>query len=167
MIAGNVGMLAQHDLKRLLAIRASRRSDTFSSRSPEERRLGLRYAIYYLTAYAFMNLGRVCGRRVDLGRRRRRLAVEQLSRPGAAAAVARAAMTIFLLALAGCRRPPVSSERFDSAVTVANGYIWLAAALIVGTAISLYAYAKVDPRDVRTREEAPAPDRIRSSRWPG
>ena len=53
-------------------------------------------------------------------------------------------MTIFLLALSGL--PPTAGflgKILILAVTVANGYIWLAAALIVGTAISLYAYAKV------------------------
>ena len=53
-------------------------------------------------------------------------------------------MTVFLLALAGL--PPTAGflgKILILAVAVANGYIWLAAALIAGTAISLYAYAKV------------------------
>ena len=113
MIAGNVGHARAARLSNGCSdIRASRRSATSSSRWPAATPLGLRYAIYYLTAYAFMNLGalRGCGR--DLGRRRRGREAQQLSRPGAPAPWLAAAMTFFLAgALRDCRRPPASSER--------------------------------------------------------
>ena len=144
MIVGNVGMLAQVDLKRLLAYSGIAQIGYIVVALAGGTPLGLRYAIYYLTAYAFMNLGAfavaasISGPGEDgsqlssyrgLARRRPWLA---------------AAMTIFLLALSGL--PPTAGflgKILILAVTVANGYIWLAAALIVGTAISLYAYAKV------------------------
>jgi NADH-quinone oxidoreductase subunit N len=53
-------------------------------------------------------------------------------------------MTIFLLALAGL--PPTAGflgKILILSSSVAGGYLWLGALLIVGTAISLYAYAKV------------------------
>ena len=144
MIVGNVGMLAQVDLKRLLAYSGIAQIGYIVVALAGGTPLGLRYAIYYLAAYAFMNLGAfavaasISGSDEDgsklssyrgLARRRPWLA---------------AAMTIFLLALSGL--PPTAGflgKILILAVTVANGYIWLAAALIVGTAISLYAYAKV------------------------
>ncbi len=144
MIVGNVGMLAQVDLKRLLAYSGIAQVGYIVVALAGGTPLGLRYAIYYLTAYALMNLGAfavaasISGPDEDgsqlssyrgLGRRRPWLA---------------AAMTIFLLALSGL--PPTAGflgKILILAVTVANGYIWLAAALIAGTAISLYAYAKV------------------------
>ncbi len=52
-------------------------------------------------------------------------------------------MTIFLLALAGL--PPTAGflgKILILSSSVASGYVWLAALLIAGTAISLYAYAK-------------------------
>jgi NADH-quinone oxidoreductase subunit N len=55
-----------------------------------------------------------------------------------------AAMTVFLLALAGL--PPTAGflgKILILSSSVASGYLWLGALLIVGTAISLYAYAKV------------------------
>ena len=55
-----------------------------------------------------------------------------------------AAMTFFLLALAGL--PPTAGflgKILILASSVRAGYAWLAALLIIGTAISLYAYAKV------------------------
>jgi NADH-quinone oxidoreductase subunit N len=144
MVAGNVGMLAQHNLKRLLGYSGVAQIGYILVALAGTTPLGLRYAIYYLTAYAFMNLGAFAvataisgddeeGAKLDnyrgLGRRRPWLA---------------AAMTIFLLALAGL--PPTAGFLgkiliLSSGVT--TGYLWLAALLIVGTAISLYAYAKV------------------------
>lgn len=144
MIAGNVGMLAQHDLKRLIAYSGIAQVGYILTALAGGTPLGLRYAIYYLTAYAFMNLGAFAvaaamstedeqGSRLTnyrgLGRRRPLLA---------------AAMTFFLLAMAGL--PPTAGflgKILILSTAVGSGYVWLAALLIVGTAISLYAYAKV------------------------
>ena len=64
-------------------------------------------------------------------------------------------MTVFLLALAGL--PPTAGflgKILILSSSAANGYVWLGALLIIGTAISLYAYAKVI-RVMYSREEAP------------
>ena len=158
MIAGNVGMLAQHDLKRLLGYSGIAQVGYILVALAGTTPLGLRYALYYLTAYAFMNLGAFAvaaaisgdheeGARLrsyrGLGRRRPWLA---------------AAMTIFLLALAGL--PPTAGflgKVLILATGVTAGYLWLAALLIVGTAISLYAYAKVI-RAMYARDEGEAGD---------
>lgn len=144
MIAGNVGMLAQHDLKRLIAYSGIAQVGYILTALAGGTPLGLRYAIYYLTAYAFMNLGAFAvaaaistedeqGSRLanyrGLGRRRPLLA---------------AAMTFLLFAMAGL--PPTAGflgKILILSTGVSSGYVWLAALLIVGTAISLYAYAKV------------------------
>lgn len=144
MIAGNVGMLAQHDLKRLIAYSGIAQVGYILTALAGGTPLGLRYAIYYLTAYAFMNLGAFAvaaaistedeqGTRLTnyrgLGRRRPFLA---------------AAMTFFLLAMAGL--PPTAGflgKILILSTGVSSGFVWLAALLIAGTAISLYAYAKV------------------------
>ena len=67
-------------------------------------------------------------------------------------------MTVFLLALAGL--PPTAGflgKILILATSASTGYLWLAALLIVGTAISLYAYAKVI-RAMYGRDERGAPD---------
>jgi NADH-quinone oxidoreductase subunit N len=144
MIVGNVGMLAQTNLKRLLGYSGIAQIGYILVALAGSTPLGLRYALYYLAAYAFMNLGAFAvaasisgddeeGARLEsyrgLGRRRPWLA---------------AAMTVFLLALAGL--PPTAGflgKILILATSVENGYAWLAGLLVVGTAISLYAYAKV------------------------
>ena len=158
MIAGNVGMLAQRDLKRLLGYSGIAQVGYILVALAGGTPLGLRYALYYLAAYAFMNLGAFAvaasisgdaeeGARLSsyrgLARRRPWLA---------------AAMTVFLLALAGL--PPTAGflgKILILATGVATGHIWLAALLIVGTAISLYAYAKVI-REMYEPAHGDAPD---------
>jgi NADH-quinone oxidoreductase subunit N len=156
MIVGNVGMIAQTDLKRLLAYSGIAQIGYMVAALAGGTPLGLRYAIYYLAAYAFMNLGafavagalsgeneegsHLAGYR-GLGRRRPWLA---------------AAMTLFMLALAGL--PPTAGflgKVLILASSVSAGYWWLSALLIVGTAVSLYAYAGVIWAMYSPGEDAP------------
>ncbi|MBV8197024.1 MAG: NADH-quinone oxidoreductase subunit N [Candidatus Eremiobacteraeota bacterium] len=144
MIVGNVGMLAQRDLKRLLGYSGIAQVGYILVALAGGTPLGLRYALYYLTAYAFMNLGAFAVA----------AAVSADAEEGADLRTYRglarrhpwlaAAMTLFLLALAGL--PPTAGflgKILILASGVSAGFVWLAALLIVGTAISLYAYAKV------------------------
>ncbi len=144
MIAGNVGMLAQHDLKRLLAYSGIAQVGYILTALAGSTALGMRYAIYYLAAYTFMNLGAfaIAAMLSEDGEEGSRLANYRglgRRRPFAAAM-----MTFFLLALAGL--PPTAGflgKILILSSSVNAGYAWLGAVLIAGTAISLYAYAKV------------------------
>ncbi|HTU70876.1 MAG TPA: NADH-quinone oxidoreductase subunit N [Candidatus Baltobacteraceae bacterium] len=144
MIAGNVGMLAQHDLKRLIAYSGIAQVGYILAAFAGGSALGLRYAIYYLVAYTFMNLGAfgVAALLSDEHEQGSRLANYRglgFRRP-----VTAALMTFFLLAMAGL--PPTAGflgKILILSTSVDSGYAWLGAVLIVGTAISLYAYAKV------------------------
>ena len=64
MIAGNVGMLAQHDLKRLLGYSGIAQVGYILVALAGGTPLGLRYAIYYLDGVRVHEPGRVrgCGR---------------------------------------------------------------------------------------------------------
>ena len=144
MIAGNVGMLAQHDLKRLLAYSGIAQVGYILAALAGGSPLGMRYAIFYLAAYTFMNLGAfaVAALLSDDGEQGSRLAnYRGLAQKSPFAA---AMMTCFLLALAGL--PPTAGflgKILILSTSVSTGYAWLGIALIIGTAISLYAYAKV------------------------
>lgn len=144
MIAGNVGMLAQHDLKRLLAYSGIAQVGYILTAMAGGTALGLRYAIYYLVVYTFMNLGAFAVASALSGEREegaRLVNYDGLARrrPGLAAA-----MTFFMLALAGF--PPTAGflgKVLILSTSAGSGYVWLGALLVVGTAISLFAYAKV------------------------
>ena len=161
MIVGNVGMLAQTDLKRLLGYSGIAQVGYIIVALAGSTPLGLRYALYYLAAYAFMNLGAFAVAAAISGEAEEGAHLSSYRGLGRRRPWLAAAMTAFLLALAGL--PPTAGflgKILILATAVSNGYPWLAALLIVGTAISLYAYAKViramyerpegaDPPDVR------------------
>ncbi len=161
MIVGNVGMLAQHDLKRLLAYSGIAQVGYILTAMAGSTALGLRYAIYYLAAYTLMNLGAFAVATVlssEVGEEGSRLA----SYRGLAKRkpVLAAAMSLFLLALAGM--PPTAGFLGKILIlsTASGAYWWLGALLIAGTAISLYAYAKVI-RLMYDRHDTPAPATVR------
>ncbi len=159
MIAGNVGMLAQRDLKRLLGYSGIAQVGYILVALAGGTPLGLRYALYYLAAYAFMNLGAFAvaaaisgdgeeGARLSsyrgLARRRPWLA---------------AAMTIFLLALAGL--PPTAGflgKILILATSVTTGYVWLAGAADRRHRDLALRLRQGDPRDVRARPHGEARD---------
>ena len=144
MLIGNLAALAQTDMKRLLAYSGIAQAGyivaAFAGQTPQ----GVRYAIFYLAAYTFMNLGAFAvvalmshdadavvgvGRFAGLAYRRPVLAT---------------AMTLFLIGLAGL--PPTAGftgKILILAATVNAGYAWLGGVLILGTAISIYVYFKI------------------------
>lgn len=144
MLVGNLAALAQTDMKRLLAYSGIAQIGYILVALAGTTALGLRYAVFYLAAYLFMNLGAFAvvalmsteneeGSRIaafhGLGWRRPWLA---------------AAMAFFLLGLAGF--PPTAGfigKVLILASAVGAGYAWLAGFLILGTAISLYVYFKI------------------------
>lgn len=163
MIAGNLGMLAQTDMKRLLAYSGIAQIGYIVAALAGSTGLGVRYAIYYLVAYMFMNLGAfavvaICSPSgADEGSRIESFHGLAMRRPALAAA-----MTFFLLALAGF--PPTAGFLGKILILSTNvnaGFAWLAALLIAGTAISLYAYFKVMrlmyDRHAKPQETAAAP----------
>jgi NADH-quinone oxidoreductase subunit N len=144
MIAGNVGMLAQHDLKRLLGYSGVAQVGYILVALAGGTPLGLRYALYYLAAYALMNLGAFAVAAAISGEGEEGASLANYRGLGRRRPWLAAAMTVFLLALAGL--PPTAGflgKILILSSSVAAGYVWLAALLIAGTAISLYAYAKV------------------------
>jgi len=143
MIGGNVAALAQHDLKRLLAYSGIAQLGYIVAALAGTTTYGLRYAIFYLGAYTFMNLGAFAVIAL-LSREREGSNIASFAGLGYRQPVLAAAMTFFLLALAGL--PPTAGftgKILILASTVDAGYVWLAALLVVGTAISVYAYFKV------------------------
>jgi NADH-quinone oxidoreductase subunit N len=144
MIVGNVAALAQTDIKRLLAYSGIAQLGYIVAALAGLSPLGLRYAIFYLGAYTFMNLGAfavvaLLSRQQEEGAHLGAYAGLGYRQP-----VLAAAMTFFLLSLAGL--PPTAGftgKILILATAVDSGYAWLAVLLVIGTAISVYAYFKI------------------------
>ncbi|MDB5026425.1 MAG: NADH:ubiquinone oxidoreductase, rane subunit [Candidatus Eremiobacteraeota bacterium] len=165
MLIGNLGALAQTDMKRLLAYSGIAQVGYIVAAFAGTSTLGLRYAILYLAGYTFMNLGAfavvaLLSRDGDAVVGLPRFAGLAHRRPWLAAA-----MTFFLIGLAGL--PPTigfTGKILILAVTVGAGYAWLGGVLILSTAISAYVYfkivrvmfAQVDPKHVRDERSANA-----------
>ena len=163
MVIGNLAALAQTDMKRLLAYSGIAQVGYIVVAFAGQSALGVRYAIFYFAAYTFMNLGAfavvaLLSNDADAVVGVDRFAGLAQRRPWLAAA-----MTFFLLGLAGL--PPTAGftgKLLILASSVSAGYAWLAGVLILGTAISIYVYfkivramfARVDPKHVT--DERPA-----------
>lgn len=144
MIVGNVAALAQTDIKRLLAYSGIAQLGYIVAALAGTSASGLRYAIFYLGAYTFMNLGAfavvaLLSRERDEGSHLQSFAGLGYRQP-----VLAGAMTFFLLGLAGL--PPTAGftgKILILATAVNTGFAWLAVLLIIGTAVSVYAYFKI------------------------
>ncbi|MGP6158125.1 MAG: NADH-quinone oxidoreductase subunit N [Vulcanimicrobiaceae bacterium] len=144
MIVGNVAALAQTDMKRLLAFSGIAQVGYIVAAFAGTSVFGLRYAIFYLVAYTFMNLGAfsvvaLLSREHDEGSR-----LESFAGLGYRQPLLAGLMTFFLLGLAGL--PPTAGftgKILILASSVNTGYVWLAGLLVLGTAISAYAYFKI------------------------
>jgi NADH-quinone oxidoreductase subunit N len=144
MIVGNLAALAQIDIKRLLAYSGIAQLGYIVAALAGATALGMRYAIFYLAAYTFMNLGAfavvaLLSKERDEGSR-----LGSFNGLGYRQPVLAAMMTFFLLSLAGL--PPTAGftgKILILATTVDAGYSWLGVLLIIGTAISAYAYFKI------------------------
>ncbi len=144
MIVGNVGALAQRDVKRLLAYSGIAQLGYVVAGLAGTTPAGLRDAIFYFASYAFMNLGAFAVVAALQREHGESSAIDALSGLAFRRPLLAAALSFFLLSLAGL--PPTAGftgKLFLLAGTVGAGYTWLAVLLIVGTAISIYAYFKI------------------------
>jgi NADH-quinone oxidoreductase subunit N len=144
MIVGNLGMLAQTDIKRLLAYSGIAQIGYVVAALAGTSALGVRYAIYYLVAYTFMNLGVFAIAALSSSDNEEGSRIASFQGLAHRRPVLAAVMSLFLLALAGF--PPTAGflgKILILSTNVGTGFAWLAGLLIAGTAISLYAYFKI------------------------
>jgi NADH-quinone oxidoreductase subunit N len=144
MIAGNVGMFAQTDLKRMLAYSGIAQLGYVLAALAGGTVQGLDAAVYYFAAYSLMNLGAFAVAAMLSSDREEGALIANYAGLGYRRPWLAFAMTVFLLAMAGL--PPTAGflgKIFILRSTVETGYTWLGALLVIGTAISLYAYGRI------------------------
>ncbi len=144
MLVGNLGALAQTDVKRLLAYSGIAQLGYVVTALAGTTALGLRYAIFYLVAYTFMNLGAFAVVALLSHEHEEGSQLQSYAGLGYRQPALAALMTFFLLGLAGL--PPTAGftgKLLILASSVDAGYGWLAVIMIVGTGISAYAYLKI------------------------
>ena len=144
MVIGNLAALAQVDMKRLLAYSGIAQLGYIMAALAGTSTLGMRYAIFYFGAYLFMNIGAFSVVALVARDSEEDAHFSAFSGLGTRHPVLAAAMSFFLLSLAGL--PPTAGFIGKILILTSNvstGYIWLAGLLILGTAISLYVYVKI------------------------
>ena len=144
MLVGNLGALAQTDIKRLLAYSSVAQAGYLVAAFAGTTETGMRSAVYYLAVYAFMNLGAFGVAALLSGEREEGTSLAAYEGLAARRPLLAAAMTFFMLSLAGM---PITAgflgKIFILSATVHAGYWPLGVLLIVGSAISFYVYFKV------------------------
>ncbi|MBV8074663.1 MAG: NADH-quinone oxidoreductase subunit N [Candidatus Eremiobacteraeota bacterium] len=151
MLIGNLAALSQIDMKRLLAYSGIAQLGYIVAALAGTSTLGMRYAIFYLGAYTFMNLGAFAVVALISRDQEEDSHLSAFSGLGTRHPILAGAMAFFLLSLAGL--PPTAgfigkililgSIIAASTIEGRASYQILAWLLIGGTAISIYVYIKI------------------------
>jgi NADH-quinone oxidoreductase subunit N len=144
IVVGNVGAIGQASLKRLLAYSSVAQAGYMLAGVIVSTSLGVRATVFYVMVYALMNLAAFA---VVVARERETGLGDDISSlygVGAERPLLAWPMTIAMLGLAGL---PGTAGFFGKIylidAAVENGYGWLGAVIVVGSAISLAYYLRV------------------------
>jgi NADH-quinone oxidoreductase subunit N len=165
MAFGNIVAISQRDIKRMLAYSSIGHTGYVLAGIAAFQGVGARTsdnsvssALYYLLAYAFMNIG-AFAIVTWLQYRGRGTSIEDFNGLGTRAPLAALAMTIFLLSLMGM--PPLVGffgKYFIIQATIEADMTWMAVAIVLASAVSAFYYLRVvaamyfsEPADVPER----------------
>ncbi|MER3406298.1 MAG: NADH-quinone oxidoreductase subunit N, partial [Chloroflexota bacterium] len=148
MVYGNVVAIAQRDVKRMLGYSSIGHTGymlaglaAFTSLEPGDRSVGS--LLFYLFAYAFMNIG-AFGVVAWLQERGQGVDLEDFQGLAARSPLAAIAMTIFMLSLMGM--PPLIgfyAKYYVILALIEAGHLWLAVAIVIMSAVSAFFYLRV------------------------
>jgi NADH-quinone oxidoreductase subunit N len=148
MIYGNVVAVAQRDVKRMLGYSSIGHTGymlvalaAYNSTTSGDRSVGS--LLFYLFAYAFMNIG-AFGVVTWLQHRGHGVDLDDFSGLGSRSPLAAFAMTIFMLSLMGM--PPLVgfyAKYYVILAAIQNHLTWLAVVLVVMSAVSAFFYLRV------------------------
>ncbi|HLT18352.1 MAG TPA: NADH-quinone oxidoreductase subunit N [Thermomicrobiales bacterium] len=172
MFFGNIVAIAQTDIKRMLAYSSIGHTGymlaavaAYGASASIDDDLSVTSLLFYLLAYAFMNIGAFAivtwlqdrGRGVDLS---------DFRGLASQSPVAALMMTVFLLSLTGL--PPLVgfyAKYYVILATVDAGMIWLAVAIVLASAASAFYYLRVIATMYFAEAEQPEP--VGSTPWLG
>lgn len=141
MTVGNVAALTQTNLKRMLAYSSIANAGYILVALVAGGAAGLSSALFYLAAYAVMNLG-AFGGLIALGQgAQERLTLDELAGAAQTKPWAAAALAISLLSLAGF--PPFAgfvAKFFVFGAAVNADYVWLAIIGVLNSLVAVYYY---------------------------
>ncbi len=144
MVIGNFAALSQANLKRLLAYSSIAHAGYVLVAIAAHSRAGVEAVMFYLAAYAFMNVGAFAVV-AHLARERERFVnVEDLAGLGARQPATAALLTVFLLSLLGV---PLTGGFFGKFYVFRAAFeanlVWLAVLGLLNSAVAAYYYLRV------------------------
>ncbi|MDT8440617.1 MAG: NADH-quinone oxidoreductase subunit N [Desulfuromonadales bacterium] len=144
MVIGNVIAISQTNIKRMLAYSSIAHAGYALVGMVAANEIGYSGVLFYLLAYAFMNIGAFAVLVLAGKKGEDNLTLEGFSGFGYKRPFLGVAMAIFLFALMGL--PPTAGfagKFYIFAGAIEAGYIWLAIIGVLNSAISLYYYLRV------------------------
>lgn len=144
MTLGNVAAIAQTNIKRMLAYSSIAHAGYIMIGIVASNELGISSILFYMLAYAFMNLG-AFGVVILFGRKgEENLDIGDYSGIGFKYPALALLMAVFLFSLAGI--PPTAGfigKFYIFSAAVKAGYIWLAIIGVMNSLVSVYYYLRV------------------------
>jgi NADH-quinone oxidoreductase subunit N len=144
MTIGNFAALTQNNLKRMLAYSSIAHAGYILVALAARSEIGTAAAMFYLAAYALMNLGAFAVVIHMSGKHERHLRIEDLAGLGKRQPVTAAMLTIFLLSLIGV---PLTGGFFGKfyifRAAVESHLIWLAVLGLLNSAVAAYYYLRL------------------------
>jgi NADH-quinone oxidoreductase subunit N len=144
MTLGNIVAIAQKNIKRMLAYSSIAHAGYILVAMVAANELGTASILYYLLAYAFMNLG-AFGVVILYGRKgEENLLITDYSGMGSKYPLLAVLMAIFMFSLAGI--PPTAGfvgKFYIFSAAVKAGYIGLAVIGVLNSALSVYFYLRI------------------------
>jgi NADH-quinone oxidoreductase subunit N len=165
MTIGNFAALAQNNLKRMLAYSSIAHAGYILVALASNSEIGTAAAMFYLAAYALMNLGAFAVIVYVCGKGEKHVRIEDLAGLGRKQPFTAAMMTVFLLSLIGV---PLTGGFFGKfyifRAALDSHLTWLAVLGLLNSAVAAYYYLRLlvvmymhEPNDVTNALEAPGP----------
>jgi NADH-quinone oxidoreductase subunit N len=144
MVIGNFAALTQNNIKRVLAYSSIAHAGYVLVAMTARTEIGLAAAMFYLAAYAFMNVGAFAVVAHFSRERERYLNVDDLAGLGWKQPVTGALLTIFLLSLIGI---PLTGGFFGKfyifRAALDSGLVWLTILGLLNSAVAAYYYLRI------------------------
>jgi NADH-quinone oxidoreductase subunit N len=165
MTIGNFAALTQNNLKRMLAYSSIAHAGYILVALASNSEIGTAAAMFYLAAYALMNLGAFAVIIYISGKGEKHLRIEDLAGLGQRQPFTAAMMTVFLLSLIGV---PLTGGFFGKfyifRAALHSGLTWLTVLGLLNSAVAAYYYLRLmvvmymhEPGEVTKDLESPGP----------
>jgi len=144
MLIGNIAALVQTNIKRMLAYSSIAHAGYLLVGLVANSEMGVQGVLFYLLAYAFMNLGAFTVIQLIANRDEQYVAISDYSGLGFQRPGISLALSVFLLSLAGIPLTAgFTGKLFLFAAAIESEMYWLVIIAVVASAIGIYYYLRV------------------------